>query len=184
MLNANIYKYALEGECIMRKKIILPLIVCALAVAATLNITHSQAESTAAASQTKTAANPSNDNQKQNSAIDSSISKGKNPPCPSAGCGKDLSDLKSGTYTITSAGLSRKYIIDIPADYDKNKPYRVIFGMHMMGGNMSTVMNMKYYGLKTAYSGDVVQLFHSKLSTRSGDVVHPIGAKRRWLLIS
>ncbi len=35
-----------------------------------------------------------------------------------------------------------------------------------------------------AYSGDVVQLFHSKLSTCSGDVVHPIGAKRRWLLIS
>jgi poly(3-hydroxybutyrate) depolymerase len=149
MLNANIYKNSLERECIMRKKIILPLIVCALAVAATLNITHSQAEPTAAAFQTKTAANSSNDNQKQNSAIDSSISKGKNPPCPSAGCGKDLSDLKSGTYTITSAGLSRKYIIDIPADYDKNKPYRVIFGMHMMGGNMNTVVNMKYYGLKT-----------------------------------
>jgi hypothetical protein len=36
----------------------------------------------------------------------------------------------------------------------------------------------------TAYSGEVVQLFRSKLSTYSGEVVHPIGAKRRWLLIS
>jgi hypothetical protein len=32
------------------------------------------------------------------------------------------------------------------------------------------------------YSGQVVQLFRSMLSTCSGDVVHPIGAKRRWLL--
>jgi poly(3-hydroxybutyrate) depolymerase len=82
-------------------------------------------------------------------ALDSSVSKGKNPPRPSAGCGKDLSDLKSGTHTITSAGLSRKYIIDIPANYNKSTPYRMIFGMHMMGGNMNTVVNMNYYGLKT-----------------------------------
>jgi poly(3-hydroxybutyrate) depolymerase len=81
--------------------------------------------------------------------LDSSEIDGKNPPRPSAGCGKNLSDLKSGAHTITSADLSRKYIIDIPADYDKNTPYRMIFGMHMMGGNMNTVVNMKYYGLKT-----------------------------------
>lgn len=67
----------------------------------------------------------------------------------SPGCGKDLTDLRSGTYSISSAGLSRKYIIDIPANYDKNKPYRLIFGMHMMGGNMNTMVNNNYYGLKT-----------------------------------
>jgi poly(3-hydroxybutyrate) depolymerase len=78
---------------------------------------------------------------------------GKNPPCPSAGCGKDLSDIKSGTYTMTSAGLSRKYIVEIPANYDKNTPYRMIFGMHMMGGDMNTVVSMKYYELKT-YAGN------------------------------
>jgi len=119
----------------MRKKIILLLIVCVLAVTATLNITQSQAESTNAGA-----------------------SKGKNQPCPSLGCGKDLSDLKSGAYTITSAGLSRKYIIDIPADYDKNKPYRLIFGMHMMGGNMNTVVSMKYYGLKTYADNEKVPI--------------------------
>lgn len=66
----------------------------------------------------------------------------------SSGCGKDLSSLKSGTHKITSAGLSREYIIDIPANYDKNKPYRLIFGMHCMGSNMQGVVGDKYYQLK------------------------------------
>ncbi|MBN1577424.1 MAG: hypothetical protein JW913_12780 [Chitinispirillaceae bacterium] len=66
----------------------------------------------------------------------------------SIGCGKDLSDLKSGTYQITSAGLNRKYIIDIPANYDKNKPYRLIFGMHCMGSSAQGVVSEKYYSLK------------------------------------
>jgi poly(3-hydroxybutyrate) depolymerase len=87
--------------------------------------------------------------QKQSLTPDSGTGSDKNTPCPSLGCGKNLSDLKSGTYTIESAGLSRKYIIDIPENYDKNTPYRLIFGMHMMGGNMNTVVNMNYYGLKT-----------------------------------
>ena len=66
----------------------------------------------------------------------------------SIGCGKDLGSLKSGTYKITSAGLSREYIIDIPADYDKDKPYRLIFGMHCMGSSMQGVVSEKYYSLK------------------------------------
>ena len=67
----------------------------------------------------------------------------------SVGCGKDLTDLKSGTYKITSAGLSREYIITIPANYDKNKPYRLIFGMHCYGSSDTGVVNSKYYGLQT-----------------------------------
>lgn len=73
----------------------------------------------------------------------------KNPPIPSAGHGKELGDFKSGTHTITSAGLERKYTIDIPANYDKNKPHRLVFAMHMMGGHMDTMVNNKFYGLKT-----------------------------------
>ena len=80
----------------------------------------------------------------------------KNAPIPSAGCGKELGDLKSGTYTITSAGLTRKYTIDIPANYDKNKPCRLIFAMHMMGGNMNTLVRNKFYGLKTYADRDNV----------------------------
>jgi poly(3-hydroxybutyrate) depolymerase len=99
--------------------------------------------------QTKTVAISSYENQSQNITLEAVSGNEKNPPCPSGGCGKDLSDLKSGTYTITSAGLSRKYTIKIPANYDKNTPYRLIFGMHMMGGSMSTVTDSKYYELET-----------------------------------
>lgn len=66
----------------------------------------------------------------------------------SCGCGKDLSSLKSGTHRITSAGLSREYILDIPQNYDKNHPYRLIFGMHCFGSSMQGVANDKYYQLK------------------------------------
>jgi poly(3-hydroxybutyrate) depolymerase len=66
----------------------------------------------------------------------------------SAGCGKALSTLKNGTYKITSASLNREYIIDIPADYDPDKPYRLIFGMHCMGSSMQGVVGEKYYSLK------------------------------------
>ncbi len=72
-----------------------------------------------------------------------------NAPIRSAGYGKDLGDFKSGIYTITSAELERQYTIDIPANYDKNKSYRLIFAMHMMGGSMKTMVDNNYYGLKT-----------------------------------
>lgn len=72
----------------------------------------------------------------------------------SSGCGKAISDLKSGTYTITSAGLSREYIINIPANYDPNKPYRLIFAMHWYGGSMQAVANDNFYSLKTYADND------------------------------
>lgn len=72
----------------------------------------------------------------------------KNAPVPSAGVGKDLGELKSGVHTMTSAGLERKYTLELPANYDKTKPHRLIFAMHMMGGNMNTMVTNKFYGLK------------------------------------
>ena len=81
-----------------------------------------------------------------------------NAPTPSAGYGKELGDFKSGTYTMTSADLERKYTIDIPEDYDKNKTYRLIFAMHMMGGNMQTMVDQNFYGLKTYAEKDGVDV--------------------------
>lgn len=66
----------------------------------------------------------------------------------SVGCGKDLGSLTSGRYTISSAGLSREYVIDIPPNYDKDKPYRLIFGMHCMGSSADGVVSENYYSLK------------------------------------
>ncbi|HEX2957085.1 MAG TPA: hypothetical protein VHO70_09630 [Chitinispirillaceae bacterium] len=84
----------------------------------------------------------------ENQALDIVLDSIKQGSVGSSGCGKDLSSLKSGTYKINSAGLSRDYIIDIPTNYDKNNPYRLIFGMHCFGSNMQGVQNDKFYQLK------------------------------------
>lgn len=77
----------------------------------------------------------------------------KNAPVPSSGCGKDTKldykyrgdkpyiDFKwsKGTRTVR---------IDIPKSYDKNKPYKLIFGMQCMGGWAGGVQDEGYYGLK------------------------------------
>lgn len=82
----------------------------------------------------------------------------KNAPVFSAGHGKELVDFKPGlhTNTIVSAGLTRQYIIDIPANYDKNKPYRLIFAMHYLGGHMNTMVKENFYGFKTFAARDNV----------------------------
>jgi poly(3-hydroxybutyrate) depolymerase len=97
-------------------------------------------------------------NQELNISLDSSSNNGKNAPGPSTGCGKSLGSLKTGTYNITSAGLNRRYIIDIPANYDPNKPYKLFFCFHWMGGSDQHVAdgsisnggaaNWGYFGLK------------------------------------
>lgn len=74
-----------------------------------------------------------------------------NPATPSAGCGKTPT-IKSGANTING----RQYTIRLPSDYDNKKPYRLIFGMHWLGGSMQdvdtgqTVLRnvWSYYGLQ------------------------------------
>jgi poly(3-hydroxybutyrate) depolymerase len=101
---------------------------------------------TATGYNSKLVAITSYDNQQQNISLDSAMV--SSDTGRSVGCGKSLGSLKTGTYTITSAGLSRQYIIDIPANYNPNHPYRLIFGMHCYGSSMQGVANEKYYQLK------------------------------------
>ena len=68
---------------------------------------------------------------------------------PSKGCGvaNGVKTLTTGgmsvanglptstRLTITSGGMSREYIIDIPADYDPTRPYRLIFSWHQAYGS-------------------------------------------------
>lgn len=71
-----------------------------------------------------------------------------NPAVPSAGCTKTTSVLKNGTFKLTSAGLDREYIVSLPTGYDQKKPYRVVFGMHWLGGSMNAVNNDGWFRLK------------------------------------
>ncbi|ATO14108.1 cellulose-binding protein [Micromonospora sp. WMMA2032] len=63
-----------------------------------------------------------------------------------AGCGK-APTLTSGTRTITSSGQNRSYILRIPDGYDRNRPYRLIFGFHWLNGSANNVASAGYYGL-------------------------------------
>jgi poly(3-hydroxybutyrate) depolymerase len=82
-----------------------------------------------------------------------------NPPVASAGCGEPLSTFKTGTstYKITSAGLNREYIVNIPENYDPNTPHRVVFGMHWYNGSADAVQGWsKWFGLKALDKGATI----------------------------
>jgi poly(3-hydroxybutyrate) depolymerase len=71
----------------------------------------------------------------------------KNPAAPSAGCGKPTT-LTTGKKTITSTGQERTYIIDLPTNYDVNKPYRLFYTSHWIGSTSEAVRDQNYYFLK------------------------------------
>ena len=70
-----------------------------------------------------------------------------NEPTPSKGCSKD-NTLKDN-FMFTSAGIEHEVYLTLPENYDKNKPYRLVFGMHYMGGSAKNVATREaYYGLR------------------------------------
>lgn len=77
----------------------------------------------------------------------------------SAGCGTPPT-LTSGTRSISSGGQSRSYILRIPNNYDQNQPYRLIFGLHWLGGSASDVANggtiQPYYGLQALANNSAI----------------------------
>ncbi|KFX95751.1 hypothetical protein O988_05655 [Pseudogymnoascus sp. VKM F-3808] len=77
------------------------------------------------------------------------------PESGSAGCGKSPG-LTSGTKSITVNGKTRQYIIKIPDNYDSNKPYKLIFGLHWLSGSMNDVVNGQYYGLLPLSNNGVI----------------------------
>lgn len=72
----------------------------------------------------------------------------KNAPVPTRGCGKEWTRVKSGSYDFNWSKGKRTIRIDIPDNYDNKKPYRLVFGMHCMGGWAGGVQEEGYYGLK------------------------------------
>ena len=85
-----------------------------------------------------------------------------------AGCGKTPT-LTSGTHTIQSSGQNRSYILQIPGGYDRNHPYRLIFGFHWLNGTANNVASATgaYYGL-------------APLSNNSTIFVAPQGINDGW----
>lgn len=106
----------------------------------------------------------------------------KNPAVKSAGCGKALGTLKTGKYKIMSGNTNRDYTIDIPTNYDPQKPYRLIFAFHWVGGNDDMISeglvefapgsgpDYAYYGLKRL----------ANLANEPAIFIAPRGLNGRW----
>ena len=86
-----------------------------------------------------------------------------------AGCGK-APTLASGTRTIQSSGQSRTFILRIPDGYDRNHPYRLIFGFHWLNGSANDVTSAGYYGAWPTTAAAVEQ---------QHDLRRPAGSQRR-----
>jgi poly(3-hydroxybutyrate) depolymerase len=71
----------------------------------------------------------------------------------SAGCGKDPT-IASNMYnngnpiSITAANRQRRYILSVPTNYDKNKPYNLVIAWHQLDGNDKQMYQQNYYWLK------------------------------------
>jgi poly(3-hydroxybutyrate) depolymerase len=83
-----------------------------------------------------------------------------------AGCGK-APTLTSGTKTIQSGGQNRSYILRIPDGYDRNKPYKLIFGFHWLNGTAANVQQNGFYG-------------QQKLSNNTAILIAPQGIDNGW----
>jgi len=90
-----------------------------------------------------------------------------------AGCGA-APTLTSGTKTIQSSGQNRTYILDIPANYDRNHPYRLIFGLHWLNGSANDVATGGSDGSSFAFYGQ------KQLSNGSTIFVAPQGINAGW----
>jgi polyhydroxybutyrate depolymerase len=93
---------------------------------------------------------------------------GSAPGMGSPGCGS-ASPLKSGNFTEMIGGTSRKYVLDVPANYDTNKKYRLIFVWHPLGGSASQVVSGGYNGLKTLSEGSSIFVAAEGLNGGNGE---------------
>ncbi|HEX6272426.1 MAG TPA: dienelactone hydrolase family protein, partial [Polyangiaceae bacterium] len=73
----------------------------------------------------------------------------------SPGCGS-ASPLASGNFTETIDGTTRRYVIDVPTNYNASTTYRLIFVWHPLGGTASQVVNGGYNGLKALANNTAV----------------------------
>jgi uncharacterized repeat protein (TIGR02543 family) len=70
----------------------------------------------------------------------------------SAGCGKTpgipSSQYNNGsTISITAAGMNRRYILNVPTNYNNNTPYKLIIAFHQLDGNDKQMYANGYYHL-------------------------------------
>jgi poly(3-hydroxybutyrate) depolymerase len=75
-----------------------------------------------------------------------------------AGCGS-AAKFATGLQSLTSDSTQRSYWIEMPANYDRNKAYPVIIGLHWRDGSAQDIYGWNgFYGLKDLYAGNAIFL--------------------------
>jgi poly(3-hydroxybutyrate) depolymerase len=82
----------------------------------------------------------------------------------SSGCGAATWPA-SGTFNIDVSGTMRTYIVKIPTAYDTNKPYKLIFTWHGLGGTAQQIAQFGYYGLESLSAGSAIFVSGQGLDT-------------------
>jgi poly(3-hydroxybutyrate) depolymerase len=92
---------------------------------------------------------------------------------PSPGCGTTAT--QSGTFSMMVSGANRTYILKLPATYNANTPYRLIFAFHHLTGNAAGVASRNYYGMDTpAYAnGRAIFIAPEGSDTGNGELGWP-----------
>lgn len=82
----------------------------------------------------------------------------------STGCGK-AKTLTNKQYSMNVNGKNRNYFLNIPDNYDQNKPYRLVFTWHQLGSSAQSIVNgediknngvLPYYGLKAIANNSAI----------------------------
>lgn len=101
-----------------------------------------------------------------NSATPSSA--GNNEPATpsmmSAGCGKE--PAPGGTVDLEVDGMARLYIVDVPASYDINKPYRLIMAFH--GAGLAAQSFRSFFKLTPATQDEAIVAYLEALGNPTG----------------
>jgi poly(3-hydroxybutyrate) depolymerase len=74
----------------------------------------------------------------------------------SKGCGATSWPKSKNDLTIMVGGKARTYNLQVPDNYDTNKPYRLIFAIHWLNGTAKNVTDGKYYGLLPLSEGSTI----------------------------
>lgn len=93
-------------------------------------------------------------------------------PAPEANADVNTQITQPGDYTfkIVHDGLTRMYLVHVPARYDAATPVPLLFALHGGGGSMDYIANDAYYGLisKSDHEGFVVVFPNGFSKLKSG----------------
>lgn len=82
----------------------------------------------------------------------------------SPGCGK-AKTITNRQYSMQVNGKTRNYIVNVPDNYDQNRPYRIVYEWHQRGGSAQKIVNgedpnrggaLPFYGLKAIANNSAI----------------------------